>query len=138
MSNAIAPHSGAGDIQLKSANESNLTIVKTRDMNGVSEMNTGEGGNHFKNDLNKTLDPDIGGDDEGSNSEEEREALYGNDASNHLSYTKMMKEMDKIHPRVKIVDPETGDITYKPHSICKTNTGFPDCCSRKRRKSDLE
>ena len=38
-------------------------------------------------------------DDEQSNSEEEREKIYGNDASNHLSYSKMLRAMDLLHAR---------------------------------------
>ena len=43
-------------------------------------------------------------DSDASNSEEERGAYYGNDASNNLSYTKMRKISDQMHIRQKVVD----------------------------------
>lgn len=45
--------------------------------------------------------------DDKSDSEEERRTLYGNDASNFLSYSKMMHVMDEKHPRKKIINEET-------------------------------
>ena len=42
-----------------------------------------------------------------SDSEEERKTLYGNDASNFLSYTKMIKVVNDKHPRKKVYDEAT-------------------------------
>ena len=68
----------------------------------------------------------------------ERKIVYGdNDASNFLNSKKMIAVTDKLHPRVKVVDEETKEMTYKQMSVCKSNMGWHDCCSRKRRHSDF-
>ena len=77
-------------------------------------------------------------DDDESNSEDERDKLHGNDAHNKiLSYTKMLKYKDMMHPRIKTRCAETGDITYTKHSVWKTKTGFHHPCRSKHRKSDF-
>lgn len=49
----------------------------------------------------------------------------------------MLYECDRVHIREKIYE-EDGTVTLRQRSICGTKTGFHDCCSRKRRTSDLE
>lgn len=71
--------------------------------------------------------------DEKSDSEEERKNLYGNDASNFLSYSKMLKVMDDKHPRKKVINEETQKEELRKRGVCATRTGCHDCCSRTRR-----
>ena len=40
----------------------------------------------------------------------ERDQQYGNDASNNLSYKKMLRAMDLLHCRERVVDEETKEI----------------------------
>ena len=69
----------------------------------------------------------------------EREKFYGeNDASNFLNSKKMKAVTDELHPRIKVEDKETGEVTYRKMSVCKSNMGWHDCCSRNRRKSDFD
>ena len=70
----------------------------------------------------------------------EREEMYGddaNDASNRLSHKKMIDIMNKTHPRKQTTN-EEGYTEYQKHLVCKTKTGCHDCCSRERRRSELE
>ena len=67
----------------------------------------------------------------------EREKIYGNDASNNLSYSKMLRAMDITHAREEVINEETTEVTYRHRSVCKTRTGTPQCCNRQKRKSDL-
>lgn len=69
--------------------------------------------------------------DNGSDSEADRETQFGNDASNGLSYTKMMFERDQNHPR------DAHDVK-RQMSICGTKTGCHSCFSRESRKSEFE
>ena len=64
--------------------------------------------------------------------------MYGNDADNHLSYSKMVKMMDELHIRERVIDEETKTVEYRKRKVCSTKTGYHDCCSRRRRKSDFE
>ena len=50
----------------------------------------------------------------------------------------MMQVMDYEHPRIHVVDPETGKETYKSMPCCRTKTGYHGFCSRKRRQSDFD
>ena len=48
----------------------------------------------------------------------------------------MKKVIDDKHPRMKTtID---GKIVSKPRPVCRTKTGFHNCCNRQKRKSDLE
>ena len=116
-------------------------------MDGTSVDNTIAGRSlNFRGSDGRSLDIGDGDnnmeeDDEKSDSEGDRIERYGpdaNNASNGLSHVKMMNIMDEIHPREKTEDPETKAITYKAHGLCKSTTGFHDCCSRKRRHSDFD
>jgi len=49
----------------------------------------------------------------------------------------MTKMVNETHLRQKIVD-EQGNATYRQFRVCQTRTGFPDCCKRSNRKSDLD
>ena len=63
--------------------------------------------------------------------------MYGNDAANFLSYTKMMKAMDEMHPRKKVFDEKTQKEELRTRGVCATKTGCHNCCSRNSRQSDL-
>ena len=70
----------------------------------------------------------------------EREKRFGegtNDATNNLNYTKMLFEMDHLHPRIKELDEETQELKMRKRPYCGTKTGWPDCCKRKNRESEL-
>ena len=61
----------------------------------------------------------------------ERAKIYGeNDASNYLNSKKMKAVTDELHPRIKVINEETGEVTYKEMSVCKSNMGMHDCCNR--------
>lgn len=96
---------------------------------------------HFNASDGATLDIGDGADSEReegkSDSEEERKQLYGNDASNQLSYTKMIRVINEKHPRKKVFDEETQKEELRQRGVCKTKTGCHDCCSRDRRSSEL-
>lgn len=62
--------------------------------------------------------------------------MYGNDASNNLSWTKMNRLRDQIHIREKVTD-EQNRVSYKKMSVWKTRIGSHDCASRRNRNSDL-
>lgn len=68
----------------------------------------------------------------------EREKLYGNDASNKLSYTKMIEQVSKTHPRIKYVDENTKVVTLLKRPVCGTRIGSHNCCSRDSRRSDFD
>ena len=67
-----------------------------------------------------------------TDSEEDRERLYGNDAAHGLSYKKLLAEINRLHPR-KYVENEPQKL-----SICGSSTGWFNCCCRSQRKSDFE
>ena len=49
----------------------------------------------------------------------------------------MMREVDLAHPREEYVDEATQKTMLRKRSVCKTNVGRHDCCSRKKRASEL-
>ena len=53
--------------------------------------------------------------------------LYKLDASNMNSYEKLMREVDKNHPREEYID-EDGRLKKKRKRIRDTRTGFFSCC----------
>ena len=68
----------------------------------------------------------------------EREKIYGNDASNNLSYHKMLRAMDLLHVREEYVDEETKEVKLRKRKLFKTKTGWPQCCRRQKRQSDFQ
>ena len=63
----------------------------------------------------------------------ERGEEFGNDASNFLSYTKLMKFIDYEHPRIT-----AEDGSKKPMPCCATRTGSHNPCKRANRRSDFD
>lgn len=49
----------------------------------------------------------------------------------------MLFEMDHLHPRIKELDDETQELRMRNRPYCGTKTGWPDCCKRKNRESEL-
>ena len=63
-------------------------------------------------------------------------SMYSRDASNRNSYEKMIRELDKYHPREDFIDLESGLRKKKRRRIRKTRTGYFACC-QSWRKSDM-
>ncbi len=72
---------------------------------------------------------------------------FKKDASNGLSYDKMVYHIDKTHPRIICLSKKSkekvflfiqidGELKFKKHQICGTSTGN-NCCLKSCRKSDL-
>lgn len=63
---------------------------------------------------------------------------YARDASNGLSYEKMISVVGNNHPRLEVIHPTTGQARKEKLSICGTKTGCYNICSRKLRDSDFK
>ena len=49
----------------------------------------------------------------------------------------MLRAMDLLHVREEYTDEETKETKLRKRRICKTKTGWPQCCKREKRKSDF-
>ena len=49
----------------------------------------------------------------------------------------MLRAMDLLHCREEYVDEETKEVKLRKRKVCSTKTGWPQCCSKEKRKSDF-
>lgn len=61
---------------------------------------------------------------------------YARDASNGLSFEKLQAYINTNHPRIEIVDTNSGIIQKVPFTCCYTRTGSYSCC-KSIRESDF-